>query len=92
MKKTSFQKTLKVLKPLYLLCRMHIAEGSPIKKAIKKVKKTIKKSSKIDARKVMKKHENHLKMTPKWVLNPLKIHPKIDPEKRCEKEAGTVSG
>ena len=24
-------------------------------------------------------------MTPKWMQNPLKIHPKIDPEKRCEK-------
>ena len=39
MKKTSFQKTLKVLKPLYLLCRMHIAEGSPTQKAIKKERK-----------------------------------------------------
>ena len=37
--KSSFQKTLNVLKPLVLLCRMHFAEGSPIKKAIKKVKK-----------------------------------------------------
>ena len=35
---SSFQKTLNVLKPLVLLCRMHFAEGSPIKRAIKKVK------------------------------------------------------
>ena len=36
--KSSFQKTLNVLKPLVLLCRMHFAEGSPIKRPIKKVK------------------------------------------------------
>ena len=37
-KKSGFQKTLHVLKPYDLLCRMHFAEGSPIKRAIKKVK------------------------------------------------------
>ena len=36
--KSFFQKTLHVLKPYDLLCRMHFAEGSPIKRAIKKVK------------------------------------------------------
>ena len=32
--------------------------------------------------------KNHQQMSPKWVQNPLKIHPKIDPEKRSEKGAG----
>ena len=42
-KKSKFQKTLHVLKPYDLQCRMHFAEGSPIKRAIKKVKEINKK-------------------------------------------------
>ena len=33
--------------------------------------------------------KNLLKMDQKWMQNPLKIHPKIDPEKRCGKTANT---
>ena len=31
--------------------------------------------------------KNHLKMTPKWMQNPLKIHPKIESKKDEKKEA-----
>ena len=73
MKKTSFQKTLKVLKPLYLLCRMHIAEGSPTQKAIKKERKINAKScSTIACEKHEKKQENGPKKGAKSMKNPEK--------------------
>ena len=38
-KKTSFQKRVNVLKPLFLLCRIHMASGLPIKKSMNKSRK-----------------------------------------------------